>query len=144
MLYEKEINLSQQIKNMNLFQDNMQLNGAFFLIKKKKDNKSEIHNRSIEFFKKPFNLLNKLEKLIEKSNTNKNKNINKNTEKKLSKRPFNQFFENDFSKNIFPKKRLLENILLNKRSNVGKENYRANSLNSKTIKLMVFQASQIY
>ena len=135
MLYEKEINLSQQIKNMNLFQDNMQLNGAFFLIKKKKDNKSEIHNRSIEFFKKPFNLLNKLEKLIEKSNTNKNKNINKNTEKKLSKRPFNQFFENDFSKNIFPKKRLLENILLNKRSNVGKENYRANSLNSKTIKL---------
>jgi len=53
----------------------------------------------------------------------------------LSKRPFNQFFENYFSKNIFPKKRLLENILLNKRSNVGKENYRANSLNSKTIKL---------
>ena len=129
MLFENEINLSQQLKKKNILPEHLKQNGAFFLIKKKKENKSDSHNRSIEFFGKSKNLFNKLEKLIEKNN------IIKNSEKKFIKRPFNQFFENESTKNLFPRIKLLENILLNKRPNITKEKSRVHSLNSKSIKL---------
>ena len=90
MLDEKIIiSLSQRLTKKNILSEKEQLNGVFPFIKKKKENNSETHNRSIDFFEKTTTLFNKLEKLKEPKFNNKNiirntgKNSDKNTKKNL-------------------------------------------------------------
>ena len=139
MLDEKIIiSLSQRLPKKNILCEKDQLNGVFPFIKKKKESNSEQHNRSIDFFEKTTILFNKLEKLKDpKFNNNKSiiKNTGKNSDKNAVKKPFKQLLENGSNKRFFSKKKILEQILQNKQALFLKEKNKANSLNSKTIKL---------
>ena len=138
MLDEKIIiSLSQRLSKKNILSEKDQLNGVFPFIKKKKESNSEQYNRSIDFFEKTTILFNKLEKLKDPKFNNKSiiKNTGKNSDKNTIKKPFKQLLENGSNKRIFSKKKILEQILQNKQALFLKEKNKANSLNSKTIKL---------
>ena len=138
MLDEKIIiSLSQRLPKKNILSEKDQLNGVFPFIKKKKESNSEQNNRSIDFFEKTTILFNKLEKLKDPKFNNKSiiKNTGKNSDKNTVKKPFKQLLENGNNKRIFSKKKILEQILQNKQALFLKEKNKANSLNSKTIKL---------
>ena len=138
MLDEKIIiSLSQRLSKKNILSEKDQLNGVFPFIKKKKESNSEQYNRSIDFFEKTTILFNKLEKLKDPKFNNKSviKNTGKNSDKNTVKKPFKQLLENGSNKRIFSKKKILEQILQNKQALFLKEKNKANSLNSKTIKL---------
>ena len=138
MLDEKIIiSLSQRLHKKNILSEKDQLNGVFPFIKKKKESNSEQNNRSIDFFEKTTILFNKLEKLKDPKFNNKSiiKNTGKNSDKNTVKKPFKQLLENGSNKRIFSKKKILEQILQNKQALFLKEKNKANSLNSKTIKL---------
>ena len=138
MLDEKIIiSLSQRLPKKNILSEKDQINGVFPFIKKKKESNSEQHNRSIFFFEKTTILFNKLEKLKDPKFNNKSviKNTGKNSDKNIVKKPFKQLLENGNNKRIFSKKKILEQILQNKEALFLKEKNKANSLNSKTIKL---------
>ena len=138
MLDEKIIiSLSQRLPKKNILSEKDQINGVFPFIKKKKESNSEQHNRSIDFFEKTTILFNKLEKLKNPKFNNKSiiKNTGKNSDKNTVKKPFKQLLENGSNKRIFSKKKILEQILQNKQALFLKEKNKANSLNSKTIKL---------
>jgi len=138
MLDEKIIiSLSQRLTKKNILSEKEQLNGVFPFIKKKKENNSETHNRSIDFFEKTTTLFNKLEKLKEPKFNNKNiiRNTGKNSDKNTNKKPFKQLLENNNNKRIFSKKNLLDQILQNKQGLLVKDKAKSNSLNSKAIKL---------
>ena len=138
MLDEKIIiSLSQRLPKKNILSEKDQLNGVFPFIKKKKESNSDQHNRSIDFFEKTTILFNKLEKLKDPKFNNKSiiKNTGKNSDKNSVKKPFKQLLENGNNKRIFSKKKILEQILQNKQALFLKEKNKANSLNSKTIKL---------
>ena len=138
MLDEKIIiSLSQRLPKKNILSEKDQINGVFPFIKKKKESNSEQHNRSIFFFEKTTILFNKLEKLKDPKFNNKSiiKNTGKNSDKNIVKKPFKQLLENGSNKRIFSKKKILEQILQNKQALFLKEKNKANSLNSKTIKL---------
>ena len=138
MLDEKIIiSLSQRLSKKNILSEKDQLNGVFPFIKKKKESNSEQHNRSIFFFEKTTILFNKLEKLKDPKFNNKSiiKKTGKNSDKNTVKKPFKQLLENGSNKRIFSKKKILEQILQNKQALFLKEKNKANSLNSKTIKL---------
>ena len=138
MLDEKIIiSLSQRLPKKNILSEKDQINGVFPFIKKKKESNSEQHNRSIFFFEKTTILFNKLEKLKDPKFNNKSviKNTGKNSDKNTVKKPFKQLLENGSNKRIFSKKKILEQILQNKQALFLKEKNKANSLNSKTIKL---------
>ena len=140
------ISLSQRLKKREILSENIQSNGALIFMKKRKENNSETHNRSIDFFEKTANLFNKLEKLREKKNINKSiiRSTGKNSEKNMLKKPFNQFFENNVNKRIFSKKKLLEQILQNKVPDIIKDKVRTNNLNSNVIKLSkIFSKSNL-
>lgn len=147
-MYEENTiaSLSHRLQKQETILENIQTNGAFIFIKKKKENNSENRNRSIDFYEKASNLLTKLEKLKEKNNINKNliKISGKNSEKSLLKKHFNQLFENNVNKRIFSKKKLLEQIILNKKPDIAKDKSRTNSLNTKAIKLSkIFSKSNL-
>ena len=138
MLDEKIIiSLSQRLPKKNILSEKDQINGVFPFIKKKKESNSEQYNRSIDFFEKTTILFNKLEKLKDPKFNNKSiiKNTGKNSDKNTVKKPFKQLLENGNNKRIFSKKKILEQILQNKQALFLKEKNKANSLNSKTIKL---------
>ena len=138
MLDEKIIiSLSQRLPKKNILSEKDQINGVFPFIKKKKESNSEQHNRGIDFFEKTTILFNKLEKLKDPKFNNKSviKNTGKNSDKNIVKKPFKQLLENGNNKRIFSKKKILEQILQNKEALFLKEKNKANSLNSKTIKL---------
>lgn len=138
MLDEKIIiSLSQRLPKKNILSEKDQINGVFPFIKKKKESNSEQHNRGIDFFEKTTILFNKLEKLKDPKFNNKSiiKNTGKNSDKNIVKKPFKQLLENGNNKRIFSKKKILEQILQNKQALFLKEKNKANSLNSKTIKL---------
>ena len=138
MLDEKIIiSLSQRLPKKNILCEKDQINGVFPFIKKKKESNSEQYNRSIDFFEKTTILFNKLEKLKDPKFNNKSiiKNTGKNSDKNTVKKPFKQLLENGSNKRIFSKKKILEQILQNKQALFLKEKNKANSLNSKTIKL---------
>ena len=138
MLDEKIIiSLSQRLPKKNILSEKDQINGVLPFIKKKKESNSEQHNRSIDFFEKTTILFNKLEKLKDPKFNNKSiiKNTGKNSDKNTVKKPFKQLLENGSNKRIFSKKKILEQILQNKQALFLKEKNKANSLNSKTIKL---------
>ena len=138
MLDEKIIiSLSQRLPKKNILSEKDQINGVFPFIKKKKESNSEQHNRGIDFFEKTTILFNKLEKLKDPKFNNKSviKNTGKNSDKNIVKKPFKQLLENGNNKRIFLKKKILEQILQNKQALFLKEKNKANSLNSKTIKL---------
>ena len=138
MLDEKIIiSLSQRLPKKNILCEKDQINGVFPFIKKKKESNSEQHNRGIDFFEKTTILFNKLEKLKDPKFNNKSviKNTGKNSDKNTVKKPFKQLLENGSNKRIFSKKKILEQILQNKQALFLKEKNKANSLNSKTIKL---------
>ena len=138
MLDEKIIiSLSQRLPKKNILSEKDQINGVFPFIKKKKESNSEQHNRGIDFFEKTTILFNKLEKLKDPKFNNKSviKNTGKNSDKNTVKKPFKQLLENGSNKRIFSKKKILEQILQNKQALFLKEKNKANSLNSKTIKL---------
>ena len=138
MLDEKIIiSLSQRLPKKYILCEKDQINGVFPFIKKKKESNSEQHNRSIFFFEKTTILFNKLEKLKDPKFNNKSiiKNTGKNSDKNIVKKPFKQLLENGNNKRIFSKKKILEQILQNKQALFLKEKNKANSLNSKTIKL---------
>ena len=138
MLDEKIIiSLSQRLPKKNILSEKDQINGVFPFIKKKKESNSEQYNRSIDFFEKTTILFNKLEKLKDPKFNNKSiiKNTGKNSDKSTVKKPFKQLLENGSNKRIFSKKKILEQILQNKQALFLKEKNKANSLNSKTIKL---------
>ena len=140
------ISLSQRLKKREILSENIQSNGALIFMKKRKENNSETHNRSIDFFEKTANLFNKSEKLREKKNINKSiiRSTGKNSEKNMLKKPFNQFFENNINKRIFSKKKLLEQILQNKIPDTIKDKVRTNNLNSNVIKLSkIFSKSNL-
>ena len=131
------ISLSQRLPKKNILSEKDQINGVFPFIKKKKESNSEQHNRSIFFFEKTTILFNKLEKLKDPKFNNKSiiKNTGKNSDKNTVKKPFKQLLENGNNERIFSKKKILEQILQNKQALFLKEKNKANSLNSKTIKL---------
>ena len=138
MLDEKIIiSLSQRLPKKNILSEKDQINGVFPFIKKKKESNSEQYNRSIDFFEKTTILFNKLEKLKDPKFNNKSiiKNTGKNSDKNTVKKPFKQLLENGNNERIFSKKKILEQILQNKQALFLKEKNKANSLNSKTIKL---------
>ena len=138
MLDEKIIiSLSQRLPKKYILCEKDQINGVFPFIKKKKESNSEQHNRGIDFFEKTTILFNKLEKLKDPKFNNKSviKNTGKNSDKNTVKKPFKQLLENGSNKRIFSKKKILEQILQNKQALFLKEKNKANSLNSKTIKL---------
>ena len=138
MLDEKIIiSLSQRLPKKNILCEKDQINGVFPFIKKKKESNSEQYNRSIDFFEKTTILFNKLEKLKDPKFNNKSiiKNTGKNSDKNTVKKPFKQLLENGSNKRFFSKKKILEQILQNKQALFLKEKNKANSLNSKTIKL---------
>ena len=140
------INLSQRYRKNDFFSAKNLLNGPSFLfIKGKKSDISDIYNhnnRSIDFLENKGNLIKKLKQLSDKKVNNKNKiNFlknsfqNKENSDNLKKKPFYRFFEKNVNKRILSKKKLMEKILFDKKQSIPKEKSRANSLNSKIIKL---------
>jgi hypothetical protein len=136
-MFEENLSLSQQYQKVKL-QEKANLSEAFIFLKSKKENNSETINTSFDITDKPVNIFNNnFEKLKENGNKIiKLKNIEKKIGKKLLKKPFGKYFENtNLNKIIFSKKRLLEQILNDKKIEWNKEKIRTNSLNIKAIKL---------
>ena len=136
-MFEQNLSLSQPHQKVKL-QEKANLSEAFIFLKSKKENNSETINTSFDITDKPVNIFNNnFEKLKENSNKIiKLKNIEKKIGTKLLKKPFGKYFENtNLNKIIFSKKRLLEQILNDKKIEWNKEKIRTNSLNIKAIKL---------
>ena len=136
-MFEENLSLSRPYQKVKL-QEKANLSEAFIFLKSKKENNSETINISFDITDKPVNIFNNnFEKLKENSNKIiKLKNIEKKIGKKLLKKPFGKYFENtNLNKIIFSKKRLLEQILNDKKIEWNKEKIRTNSLNIKAIKL---------
>ena len=136
-MFEQNLSLSQPHQKVKL-QEKANLSEAFIFLKSKKENNSETINISFDITDKPVNIFNNnFEKLKENSNKIiKLKNIEKKIGTKLLKKPFGKYFENNnLNKIIFSKKRLLEQILNDKKIEWNKEKIRTNSLNIKAIKL---------
>lgn len=126
------ISFSQRIKKNVFLSENTNSNLFNLLLKSKKDNNSEKTNESFDFIEKPLNIFNKIEKPKEIITKNYNdKNIINNFEKKVTVRPYHQFIENIANKKIYIKKKLLEQILQNKKIDTPK----MNNANPKFIKL---------
>ena len=110
------ISFSQRIQKNVFLSENTNSNLFNLLLKSKKDNNSEKTNESFDFIEKPLNIFNKIEKPKEIITKNYNdKNIINNFEKKVTVRPYHQFIENIANKKIYIKKKLLEQILQNKK-----------------------------
>ena len=136
-MFEENLSLSQPHQKVKL-QEKANLSEAFIFLKSKKENNSETINTSFDIADKPVNIFNNnFEKLKENGNKIiKLRNIEKKIGKKLLKKPFGKYFENNnLNKIIFSKKRLLEQILNDKKIEWNKEKIRTNSLNIKAIKL---------
>ena len=136
-MFEENLSLSQPYQKVKL-QEKANLSEAFIFLKSKKENNSETINTSFDIADKPVNIFNNnFEKLKENGNKIiKLRNIEKKIGKKLLKKPFGKYFENtNLNKIIFSKKRLLEQILNDKKIEWNKEKIRTNSLNIKAIKL---------
>ena len=136
-MFEENLSLSQPYQKVKL-QEKANLSEAFIFLKSKKENNSETINTSFDIADKPVNIFNNnFEKLKENGNKIiKLKNIEKKIGTKLLKKPFGKYFENtNLNKIIFSKKRLLEQILNDKKIEWNKEKIRTNSLNIKAIKL---------
>ena len=136
-MFEENLSLSQPYQKVKL-QEKANLSEAFIFLKSKKENNSETINTSFDITDKPVNIFNNnFEKLKENGNKIiKLRNIEKKIGKKLLKKPFGKYFENtNLNKIIFSKKRLLEQILNDKKIEWNKEKIRTNSLNIKAIKL---------
>ena len=136
-MFEENLSLSQPYQKVKL-QEKANLSEAFIFLKSKKENNSETINTSFDITDKPVNIFNNnFEKLKENGNKIiKLRNIEKKIGKKLLKKPFGKYFENtNLNKIIFSKKRLLEQILNDKKIEWNKEKTRTNSLNIKAIKL---------
>ena len=126
------ISFSQRIQKNIFLSENTNSNLFNLLLKSKKDNNSEKTNESFDFIEKPLNIFNKIEKPKEITTKNYNdKNIINNFEKKVTVRPYHQFIENIANKKIYIKKKLLEQILQNKKIDTPK----MNNANPKFIKL---------
>ena len=126
------ISFSQRIQKNIFLSENTNSNLFNLLLKSKKDNNSEKTNESFDFIEKPLNIFNKIEKPKEIITKNyKDKNIINNFEKKVTVRPYHQFIENIANKKIYIKKKLLEQILQNKKIDTPK----MNNANPKFIKL---------
>ena len=126
------ISFSQRIQKNIFLSENTNSNLFNLLLKSKKDNNSEKTNESFDFIEKPLNIFNKIEKPKEIITKNYNdKNIINNFEKKVTVRPYHQFIENIANKKIYIKKKLLEQILQNKKIYTPK----MNNANPKFIKL---------
>ena len=126
------ISFSQRIQKNVFLSENTNSNLFNLLLKSKKDNNSEKTNESFDFIEKPLNIFNKIEKPKEIITKNYNdKNIINNFEKKVTVRPYHQFIENIANKKIYIKKKLLEQILQNKKIDTPK----MNNANPKFIKL---------
>ena len=126
------ISFSQRIQKNIFLSENTNSNLFNLLLKSKKDNNSEKTNESFDFIEKPLNIFNKIEKPKEIITKNYNdKNIINNFEKKVTVRPYHQFIENIANKKIYIKKKLLEQILQNKKIDTPK----MNNANPKFIKL---------
>ena len=126
------ISFSQRIQKNVFLSENTNSNLFNLLLKSKKDNNSEKTNESFDFIEKPLNIFNKIEKPKEITTKNYNdKNIINNFEKKVTVRPYHQFIENIANKKIYIKKKLLEQILQNKKIDTPK----MNNANPKFIKL---------
>ena len=141
------ISLSQRNQKNEILSDNINSNIFNLILKSKREINSEKDNESFDIFEKPINLFNKLEKpkeIINKIYNEKNiKNgLEKNNEKKLLSRPYHQFMENIANKKIYIKKKLLEQILQNRKIDIPKiikENHKVIKLNkiiSRTNELM--------
>ena len=119
------VSLSHRNQKNEIFSDNINSNIFNLLLKSKRENNSEKHNESFDIFEKPLNIFSKLEKpkeIINIINNEKNvKNgIKKNIEKKILSRPYHNFMENITNKKIYVKKKLLEQILQNKKIDIPK------------------------
>ena len=119
------VSLSHRNQKNEIFSDNINSNMFNLLLKSKRENNSEKHNESFDIFEKPLNIFSKLEKpkeIINIINNEKNvKNgIEKNIEKKILSRPYHNFMENITNKKIYVKKKLLEQILQNKKIDIPK------------------------
>ena len=119
------VSLSHRNQKNEIFSDNINSNIFNLLLKSKRENNSEKHNESFDIFEKPLNIFSKLEKpkeIINIINNEKNvKNgIEKNIEKKILSRPYHHFMENITNKKIYVKKKLLEQILQNKKIDIPK------------------------
>ena len=119
------VSLSHRNQKNEIFSDNINSNIFNLLLKSKRENNSEKHNESFDIFEKPLNIFSKLEKpkeIINIINNEKNvKNgIEKNIEKKKLSRPYHNFMENITNKKIYVKKKLLEQILQNKKIDIPK------------------------
>ena len=119
------VSLSHRNQKNEIFSDNINSNIFNLLLKSKRENNSEKHNESFDIFEKPLNIFSKLEKpkeIINIINNEKNvKNgIEKNIEKKILSRPYHNFMENITNKKIYVKKKLLEQILQNKKIDIPK------------------------
>ena len=119
------VSLSHRNQKNEIFSDNINSNIFNLLLKSKRENNSEKHNESFDIFEKPLNIFSKLEKpkeIINIINNEKNvKNgIEKNIEKKKLSRPYHHFMENITNKKIYVKKKLLEQILQNKKIDIPK------------------------
>ena len=119
------VSLSHRNQKHEIFSDNINSNIFNLLLKSKRENNSEKHNESFDIFEKPLNIFSKLEKpkeIINIINNEKNvKNgIEKNIEKKKLSRPYHHFMENITNKKIYVKKKLLEQILQNKKIDIPK------------------------
>ena len=126
------ISFSQRIQKNIFLSENTNSNLFNLLLKSKKDNNSEKTNESFDFIEKPLHIFNKIEKPKEIITKNYNdKNIINNFEKKVTVRPYHQFIENIANKKIYIKKKLLEQILQNKKIDTPK----MNNANPKFIKL---------
>ena len=126
------ISFSQRIQKNIFLSENTNSNLFNLLLKSKKENNSEKTNESFDFIEKPLNIFNKIEKPKEIITKNYNdKNIINNFEKKVTVRPYHQFIENIANKKIYIKKKLLEQILQNKKIYTPK----MNNANPKFIKL---------
>ena len=126
------ISFSQRIQKNIFLSENTNSNLFNLLLKSKKDNNSEKTNESFDFIEKPLNIFNKIEKPKEIITKNYNdKNIINSFEKKVTVKPYHQFIENIANKKIYIKKKLLEQILQNKKIDTPK----MNNANPKFIKL---------
>ena len=119
------VSLSHRNQKNEIFSDNINSNIFNLLLKSKRENNSEKHNESFDIFEKPLNIFSKLEKpkeIINIINNEKNvKNgIEKNIGKKILSRPYHNFMENITNKKIYVKKKLLEQILQNKKIDIPK------------------------
>ena len=136
------MSLSHRNRKNEILSDNINSNVFNLLLKSKRENNSEKHNESFDIFDKPLNIFSKIEKpkkIINKIYNEKaiKNGSEKNIEKKLLSRPCHQFMENITNKKIYIKKKLLEQILQNRKIDIPKmikENQKVIKLNKITNK----------